>query len=88
MSTSLAQQLRSLALPQVTSQFASDKRRPSILFDEKEAANLDKATLHDIGVTGLTALIGVDPHFVKFHSLLFSDAAVDFDRLGQRFFVS
>merc|ERR1712136_618479 len=42
MSTSLAQQLRALSLPQVQSQFASDKRRPSILFDEKEAANLDK----------------------------------------------
>ena len=81
MSTSLAQQLRSLSLPQVASQFSSDRRRPSILFDEKEAANLDKATLHDIGVTGLTALIGVDPHFEKFHALLFSDAAVDFDRL-------
>ena len=81
MTTSLAQQLRSLALPQVASQFGSDRRRPSILFDEKEAANLDKATLHDIGVTGLTALIGVDQKFEKFHALLFSDASVDFDRL-------
>ena len=85
MTTSLAQQLRSLSLPQVTSQFASDRRRPSILFDEKEAANLDKATIHDIGVTGLTALIGVDPKFEKFHALLFSDAAMDFDRLDSGF---
>ena len=81
MTTSLAQQLRTLSLPQVTSQFNSDRRRVSILFDEKEAANLDKATLHDIGVTGLTALTGVDPGFEKFHALLFSDATVDFDRL-------
>ena len=80
MTTSLAQQLRTLSLPQVSSQFASDRRRPSILFDEKEAANFDKATLHEIGVTGLTALINVDSHFETFHSLLFSNAAIDFDR--------
>ena len=48
--TSLAQQLKKLAVPQAQSALGlPDKERKSILFDAKEAANLDKETFYAIG---------------------------------------
>lgn len=48
MSTSLLEQLNKLKTPQ-TSLLLQDKRKPSLLFDTKEAANLDKETVYNIG---------------------------------------
>ena len=47
--TSLAQQLKKLAVPHTQAVLGEDKRRASLLFDPKEAATLDKETVHAIG---------------------------------------
>lgn len=48
MATSLAEQLQKLRTPQ-TALLLQDKRKPSLLFDTKEAANLDRDTVYKIG---------------------------------------
>lgn len=48
MATSLAEQLKKLRAPQTTL-LLQDKRKPSLLFDTKEAANLDRDTVYNIG---------------------------------------
>lgn len=48
MATSLSEQLNKLKTPQ-TSALLQDKRKPSLLFDSKEAANLGKDTVYNIG---------------------------------------
>lgn len=47
--TSLSRQLRQLAAPQ-TALLALDKKKPSLLFDPREAANLDRDTVYEIGM--------------------------------------
>lgn len=46
--TSLSRQLRKLAAPQ-TSLLKLDKKKPSLLFDPLEAANLDRDAVYEIG---------------------------------------
>ena len=46
--TSLARQLKKLAAPQTTI-LKQDKRKPSLLFDPKEAASLDRDVVYEIG---------------------------------------
>lgn len=48
MATSLAAQLKKLRTPQ-TNLLLQDKKRASLLFDPKEAANLDRDTVLNIG---------------------------------------
>lgn len=48
MATSLAEQLKKLRTPQ-TNILLQDKKRASLLFDPKEAANLDRETVWNIG---------------------------------------
>lgn len=48
MATSLAAQLKKLRTPQ-TNLLLQDKKRSSLLFDPKEAANLDRDTVLSIG---------------------------------------
>ena len=48
MATSLAEQLKKLRTPQ-TKILHQDKKRASLLFDPREAANLDKETVLSIG---------------------------------------
>jgi U3 small nucleolar RNA-associated protein 10 len=48
--TSLALQLQRLAVPHTQAILGEDKKRPSLLFDPKEAANLDKETVYGIGM--------------------------------------
>ena len=48
--TSLAQQLKRLAVPQAqASTVTHDKHRKSLLFDAKEAASLDRETFYALG---------------------------------------
>ena len=47
--TSLSRQLQQLAVPYVQTAFASDKKKKSLLFDPKEAANLDRETIFALG---------------------------------------
>lgn len=51
-STSLSEQLKRLQRPQ-TSQLVDSRKRPSILFDAKEAAEKDRETIFEIGLSGL-----------------------------------
>ena len=46
--TSLARQLRKLAAPQ-TDLLKADNKKPSILFDPREAANISRDELHQLG---------------------------------------
>lgn len=48
MTTSLAAQLKRLRTPQ-TNLLLQDKKRDSLLFDPKDAANLDRDTVLSIG---------------------------------------
>lgn len=51
-STSLSEQLKRLQRPQ-TSHLTDLRKRPSILFDAKEAAEKDRETIYEIGLSGL-----------------------------------
>ncbi|CAH1243056.1 HEATR1 [Branchiostoma lanceolatum] len=82
--TSLATQLQRLALPQ--SELAvpdKDRERASLLFDPKEAANLDRDTFYALGVNGLDELANIDAVFSDFHSNLFSQSSKNLERVVQ-----
>jgi len=51
--TSLAQQLQRLAVPHTQAVLGEDKQRLSLLFDPKEAANLDREAVFAIGLLSL-----------------------------------
>lgn len=79
MSTSLAQQLRLLAIPQ-SLQLTEVNKKASLLFDAKEAAKIDRRTIYDIGVDGLRELKILNPAFDKFSDNLFELSAVSLER--------
>lgn len=79
MATSLAEQLQRLKTPQ-TQLLIDRKKRPSILFDEKEAAEKDRETIFDIGYSGFQDLVKLNPSFLQFESSLFDKNARDLQR--------
>lgn len=79
MSTSLAEQLRRLKTPQTTL-LVDSKKRASILFNPKEAAEKDRETIFDIGYSGFEELIKLNPAFLQFESSLFDKNAREFQR--------
>uniref|UniRef100_A0A8C3TAF6 HEAT repeat-containing protein 1 n=1 Tax=Chelydra serpentina TaxID=8475 RepID=A0A8C3TAF6_CHESE len=81
--TSLAHQLKRLALPQNDPSLLSRSEAASLLFDCKEAANIDRDTFFAIGCTGLEELMGIDPSFEMFHSTLFSLTSKGLERSVQ-----
>ncbi|XP_043551503.1 HEAT repeat-containing protein 1 isoform X2 [Chiloscyllium plagiosum] len=81
--TSLAFQLKRLALPQNDPSLLSRTVTVSLLFDCKEAATVDRDTFFAIGCTGLEELIGIDPAFEEFQSTLFSQASKGLERSVQ-----
>ena len=60
MATSLARQLKKLAAPQTTL-LKLDKKKPSLLFDPKEAASLDRDVIFDIGLYPILFLLLTSP---------------------------
>lgn len=62
MSTSLAEQLKKLAVPQ-TSLLIQGKTRPSLLFDPREAAKFDRETIYEIGINVLFKNLSI--HYVE-----------------------
>lgn len=80
MATSLAEQLRRLAVPQTSILEARDKKRDSFLFDPKEAASFSKEIFYQIGLDGLEELQKINPGFSQFESTLFSVTSKDFER--------
>uniref|UniRef100_A0A8B9CCL5 HEAT repeat-containing protein 1 n=1 Tax=Anser brachyrhynchus TaxID=132585 RepID=A0A8B9CCL5_9AVES len=81
--TSLAEQLRRLALPQSDPSLLSRAEAASLLFDCKEAAAVDRDTFFAIGCTGLEELMGIDPSFEVFQSSLFSSMSKGLERSVQ-----
>ncbi|CAG0890703.1 unnamed protein product [Darwinula stevensoni] len=82
MATSLAQQLKRLAVPQ-TSLLSRDLRKASFLFDPNEAAALDRDVIFAIGVSGFEELVGLNPAFRGFEATLFNEASKTFQRAVQ-----
>lgn len=83
MSTSLAEQLKKLAVPQTSVLLARDKKRASFLFDPKEAASFSKEIFYQIGLDGLEELKERNPTFSQFEENLFSITSKDFERSVQ-----
>ncbi|GLT39857.1 hypothetical protein SLA2020_140240 [Shorea laevis] len=82
MATSIASQLQSIkSLIQADSDpLKRPFTRPSILFDPKEAADIDVDTILSIALSGLEVLIGVDDRFRNYKNDLFSDKSKELDR--------
>lgn len=80
MATSLAEQLKKLATPQTSVLRAQDKKRPSLLFDAKEAATYERIIILEIAQTGLRELITRNKKFQSYGDNLFSDSSVKFER--------
>ncbi|NWQ91973.1 HEAT1 protein, partial [Burhinus bistriatus] len=81
--TSLAEQLKRLALPQNDPSLLNRSEVASLLFSSKEAAGIDRDTFFAIGCTGLEELMGIDPAFEVFQSSLFSSMSKGLERSVQ-----
>nr|XP_033335070.1 HEAT repeat-containing protein 1 [Megalopta genalis]XP_033335071.1 HEAT repeat-containing protein 1 [Megalopta genalis] len=82
MATSLAEQLKKLRTPQ-TNILLQDTKRPSLLFDPKEAANLDRETVLNIGQNGLQELAKLSDLFLEFEKTLFAQSSISLERSVQ-----
>ena len=82
--TSLARQLERLAIPgQPSLRQLVSKKRPSLLFDRREAADIDTDTFFSLGRNGLEELVRIDPTFSRFEESLFSESCKEFERSVQ-----
>ncbi|PSN50219.1 hypothetical protein C0J52_07804 [Blattella germanica] len=79
MSTSLAAQLKKLAVPQTTL-LQEKNKRPSLLFDPREAAKFDRDTFYEIGVSGLEELVKLNSKFEQFQNSLFDLSSRSLER--------
>ncbi|KAF7845346.1 uncharacterized protein G2W53_002251 [Senna tora] len=83
MATTIAAQLKAVQLFVQSSDCQSLKRpftRPSILFDPKEAADIDIQTIWNIALQGLEVLINSDERFKNYKNVLFSRRNKELDR--------
>ncbi|XP_053495912.1 HEAT repeat-containing protein 1 [Ictalurus furcatus] len=81
--TSLAHQLKRLALPQSDPSLLSRREVASVLFDPKDAASMDRGTIYALGCTGLDELLGIEAAFAEFQETLFSQASLSLERSVQ-----
>lgn len=83
--TSLAKQLQKLAIPGQPSlaRLASTRARASLLFDARQAADIDLDTVFSLGRNGLEELIGLDASFASYEASLFRESCKDFERTVQ-----
>ncbi|XP_039991801.1 HEAT repeat-containing protein 1 [Xiphias gladius] len=81
--TSLAHQLKRLALPQSDPALLTRKEVASLLFDPKDAASMDRSTFYALGCTGLEELLGIEPALLEFQDTLFSQASLTLERSVQ-----
>ena len=82
--TSLVKQLQRLAIPgQPSLRQISSKKKPSLLFDTKEAADIDIDTIFSLGINGLEELTSIDQSFAEFERSLFHESCKDFERTVQ-----
>eukprot|EP00897_Mesotaenium_endlicherianum_P009950 jgi/Mesen1/8984/ME000056S08390 len=81
MASSLAAQLRTIVLAQGGSAPRQlSKGRPSLLFDSREAADIDLQTVFNIAQTGLNELSTSDGRFEPFFHTLFGYETLQLDR--------
>ncbi|XP_059178279.1 HEAT repeat-containing protein 1-like [Physella acuta] len=83
MTTSLAAQLKKLAVPETRSVLSGDLKQASFLYDEKQAATFEKQHFYNIGVNGLQQLIEKDERFLEFENNLFSPSSQSLQRYIQ-----
>lgn len=57
--------------------------RPSVLFDAKEAADIDLRAILPIALSGLEHLTGVDERFARYGKTLFSETSLEVNREQQ-----
>ncbi|XP_056222571.1 HEAT repeat-containing protein 1 [Seriola aureovittata] len=81
--TSLAHQLKRLALPQSDPNLLTRREVASLLFDPKDAASMDRSTFYALGCTGLEELLGIEPALLEFQDTLFSQASLTLERSVQ-----
>ncbi|KZC12962.1 HEAT repeat-containing protein 1 [Dufourea novaeangliae] len=82
MATSLAAQLKKLRAPQ-TNVLLQEKKHPSLLFDPREAANVDRETVLSIGQNGLLELAKLSDVFLEFERTLFAQSSLSLERSVQ-----
>ncbi|KAL2316770.1 hypothetical protein Fmac_030646 [Flemingia macrophylla] len=82
MATSIASQLEAIrSLAKIDSEpLKRPFTRPSILFDPKEAADIDIEAIFSIALQGLEVLVGSDERFGKYKNDLFSHRSKELDR--------
>ena len=81
--SSLALQLKSLQIPDALSVLGIQSKRASLLFDSKEAADLDNDFIYNLGVEGFQELETIDSGFERFEIVLFSEELKTTDRSQQ-----
>lgn len=83
--SSLAKQLKQLQIPGSLPSTATAKasKKASLLFDSKEAADIDNETVFSIGLNGLEELKVIEPAFSTFDNSLFCDTSKSLERALQ-----
>lgn len=82
--SSLARQLQQLQIPgSLPSAAAKTSKKASLLFDAKEAADIDNETIFSIALNGLEELKVIEPGFSAFDNSLFGDASKSLERTLQ-----
>lgn len=78
---SLSNQLKKIASNNPFKQaLLHQRQRPSLLFDGKQAADIDLDTIYAMGINGLLELKTFDARFDEFEQTLFSESMKSFDR--------
>ncbi|KAI3778087.1 hypothetical protein L2E82_07103 [Cichorium intybus] len=82
MATSIASQLQAIRsiVKADTDPLKRPFTRPSILFDAKEAADIDLDTLFSLALSGLDGLVSLDERFLNYKNDLFSHKSRELDR--------
>ena len=80
--SSLAKQLQQLQIPGSLHPISASKtsKKVSLLFDAKEAADIDNDTVFSIGLNGLDELKVIEPAFSTFDNSLFCDTSKSLER--------
>lgn len=83
--SSLAKQLKQLQIPGSLPSTATAKasKKASLLFESKEAADIDNETVFSIGLNGLEELKVIEPAFSTFDNSLFGETSKSLERALQ-----
>lgn len=83
--SSLAKQLQQLQIPGTLQSIDASKtcKKASLLFEDKDAADIDNETLFSMGVNGLEELKVIEPAFSTFDNSLFGDNCKSLERTLQ-----